>query len=173
MIADEVMTGFGRTGRWFGVDHWGVRPDIMTAGKGTTAGTCPSASRRRAARSTTRWRPPGSCTGSRGRTTRSGRAAGRAVLGVLRDEDLVARSAAPGARLRDDLRADARRTRPSSGDVRGLGMLIGIELVRDRDTKEPFARTERVHRARRERPRATTGCCSTPRPVTSTASTAT
>ena len=41
VIADEVMTGFGRTGRWFGVDHWGVRPDILTAGKGTTSGYVP------------------------------------------------------------------------------------------------------------------------------------
>ena len=41
VIADEVMTGFGRTGRWFGVDHWDVRPDIMTAGKGTTSGYVP------------------------------------------------------------------------------------------------------------------------------------
>ena len=41
VIADEVMTGFGRTGRWFGVDHWGVRPDIVAAGKGTTSGYLP------------------------------------------------------------------------------------------------------------------------------------
>ena len=41
VIADEVMTGFGRTGRWFGVDHWDVRPDILTAGKGTTSGYVP------------------------------------------------------------------------------------------------------------------------------------
>ena len=41
VIADEVMTGFGRTGRWFGVDHWDVRPDIVTAGKGTTSGYVP------------------------------------------------------------------------------------------------------------------------------------
>ena len=41
VIADEVMTGFGRTGRWFGMDHWGVRPDIVTAGKGSTSGYVP------------------------------------------------------------------------------------------------------------------------------------
>src|SRR3972149_2954094 len=41
VIADEVMTGFGRTGRWFGLDHWGVRPDVLTAGKGSTSGYWP------------------------------------------------------------------------------------------------------------------------------------
>ncbi len=43
LIADEVMTGFGRTGRWFGLDHWGVRPDILVAAKGTTGGYWPFA----------------------------------------------------------------------------------------------------------------------------------
>ena len=48
LIADEVMTGFGRTGRWFALDHWGVRPDILVAAKGTTSGYWPFASRPRA-----------------------------------------------------------------------------------------------------------------------------
>ena len=52
LIADEVMTGFGRTGRWFGLDHWGVRPDILVAAKGTTSGYWPFASRPAAGRCT-------------------------------------------------------------------------------------------------------------------------
>ena len=77
LIADEVMTGFGRTGRWFGMDHWDIRPDILTAGKGTTQGTCRSGSPRRRAASTRRSRQvPDSSTGSPGPTTRSARPPG-------------------------------------------------------------------------------------------------
>jgi hypothetical protein len=72
-----------------------------------------------------------------------GAAAAGAVLGELRDRDLVPRAASLGERLKDEL-ASALREHPVVGDVRGLGMMIGIELVRDRETGEPFARSERV-----------------------------
>ncbi len=85
----------------------------------------------------------GSSTGSPGRTTRVGAAAGRAVLATLRAEGLIERSAELGGRVRADLRA-ALDDVPAVGDVRGLGLMIGIELVRDPETKEPFARDERV-----------------------------
>jgi hypothetical protein len=154
VIADEVMTGFGRSGRWFGVEHWAVRPDIVTAGKGTTSGYVPFGF--------------AACTGeifdvvaSKGFVhgfTWSHNALGAAValatLRRLRDDGLVDRARDRGAKLQGDLAA-ALADAPHVGEVRGLGMMIGIELVRDRDTKEPFARadavTERVTADARDR----------------------
>ena len=71
VIADEVMTGFGRTGRWFGCEHWGVRPDILTAGKGSTSGYVPFGFAGCGGEVFETVAPRDSCTGSRGRTTRS------------------------------------------------------------------------------------------------------
>jgi hypothetical protein len=154
VIADEVMTGFGRSGRWFGVEHWAVCPDIVTAGKGTTSGYVPFGF--------------AACTGeifdvvaSKGFVhgfTWSHNALGAAValatLRRLRDDGLVDRARDRGAKLQGDLAA-ALADAPHVGEVRGLGMMIGIELVRDRDTKEPFARadavTERVTADARDR----------------------
>lgn len=138
LIMDEVMTGFGRTGRWFGADHWGVRPDMITSAKGVSSGY---------------W-PLGLCiasgvvydtvtaagTFSHGFTWSHhpvGAAVGEAVLRVIEREDLVERSARLGAatleRLRNEL-AD----HPHVGEVRGRGLLVGIEFVADRSTKAPF-----------------------------------
>ena len=154
VIADEVMTGFGRTGRWFGVDHWDVRPDIVTAGKGTTSGYVPfgfAACERRVVRD--RRDRPDSSTGSRGRTTRSGRPSVAPCFACSASEISSSGRPRSGERLRTDLRA-ALDDVAAVGDVRGLGMMIGIELVRDRATKEPFPRvdqiTERVLAAARE-----------------------
>jgi adenosylmethionine-8-amino-7-oxononanoate aminotransferase len=143
VIADEVMTGMGRTGRWFGCDHWGVRPDILTAGKGTTSGYVPfgfTAASREVfdAVSTT-----GFVHGFTWSHNGLGAAAAEAVVRLLRERDLVGRAATMGERLRADL-TSALDDVAIVGDVRGLGMMIGIELVRDRETKEPFARAERV-----------------------------
>lgn len=143
VIADEVMTGFGRTGLWFGVDQWGVRPDIITAGKGASGGY---------------W-PLGLCiaSGEVGNTVAEagfvhgftyshhavGAAAGRAVLRRLIDGDLIEACRVQGERL-SSLLQDALDESPVVGDVRGIGLMIGIELVENRETKEPFARSERV-----------------------------
>jgi adenosylmethionine-8-amino-7-oxononanoate aminotransferase len=143
VIADEVMTGFGRTGRWFGVDHWQVRPDIMTAGKGTTGGYVPFGYAAASAAVYDAVATTGFVHGFTWSHNALGAAAGRAVLQLLRDEDLVARSAALGERIREGLRA-ALADCPIVGDIRGLGTMIGIELVRDAATKEPFTRTVRV-----------------------------
>ena len=127
VIADEVMTGFGRTGRWFGADHWDARPDIVTAGKGTTSGYVPFGF--------------AACTGevydavaSKGFVhgfTWSHNALGAAVaLATLRrlGEGLVERARDVGAKLQGDLAATLAE-HPHVGEVRGLGMLIGVELV--------------------------------------------
>ncbi len=153
LIADEVMTGFGRTGRWFGMDHWDIRPDILTAGKGTTGGYVPFGFAAASGRvHETIAAGPGFVHGFTWSHNALGAAAGLAVLGELK-AGLVDRSRELGARLLDGLR-DALSDAPTVGDVRGLGLMIGIELVRDRETNEPFARSatvaERILQAARE-----------------------
>lgn len=143
VIADEVMTGMGRTGRWFGVDHWGVRPDILTAGKGTTSGYVPFGFAAASGEVFEAVSTTGFVHGFTWSHNGLGAAAAGAVLRELRDRDLVGRSATLGQRLRSEL-VDTLADLPIVGDVRGLGMMIGIELVRDPETKEPFARAERV-----------------------------
>jgi adenosylmethionine-8-amino-7-oxononanoate aminotransferase len=153
VIADEVMTGFGRSGRWFGVEHWDVRPDILTAGKGTTSGYVPFGF---AAASTPVFdavAETGFVHGFTWSHNALGAAAGRAVLATLRGDRLVERSAKLGERVREDLRAELSDV-ASVGDVRGLGLMIGVELVADPVTKDPFPRsrrmTERIVAAARE-----------------------
>lgn len=143
VIADEVMTGFGRSGRWFGVDHWGVRPDILTAGKGTTGGYVPFGFAAMNARVHEAVATTGFVHGFTWSHNGLGAAAGLAVLRLLRNEQLVERSDALGDRLRSALR-DSLSASSIVGDVRGCGTMIGIELVRDPETKEPFPRGQRV-----------------------------
>ncbi len=153
LIADEVMTGFGRTGRWFGMEHWGIRPDILTAGKGATSGYVPFGF---AAASVEVFDTVTSAPFVHGFTwshNALGAAVGRAVLRRLSDDGLVERSSELGERIRAGLRAELSEV-PTVGDIRGLGLMIGVELVRDRGTAEPFARedgvTERVVATARE-----------------------
>ncbi len=143
VIADEVMTGFGRTGRWFGVDHWGVRPDIITAGKGTTSGYVPFGFAAASGEVFDTVASGGFVHGFTWSHNALGAAVGRAVLRRLTEGGLIDRSADLGERIRKDLSVTLDGA-PSVGDVRGIGMLIGVELVRDRETKDPFPRTERV-----------------------------
>jgi adenosylmethionine-8-amino-7-oxononanoate aminotransferase len=143
LVADEVMTGFGRTGRWFGGDHWELRPDILVAAKGAASGYWPLGL-------TVASGPVFETIAARGFThgfTYShhvvGAAAGRAVLRILGEQDLPAAAEAQGKRLKAGLqsRLDGH---PAVGDVRGLGLLVGVELVADRAARTPFARAERV-----------------------------
>jgi adenosylmethionine-8-amino-7-oxononanoate aminotransferase len=143
VIADEVMTGFGRTGRWFGVDHWGVRPDILTAGKGSTSGYAPFGFAAASGEVFEAVAATGFVHGFTWSHNALGAAVGRAVLRRLGDDGLLERGRATGARLLADLGTGLADV-SVAGDVRGIGMMIGIELVRDRDTKEPFARSEQV-----------------------------
>ena len=155
LVADEVMTGFGRTGRWFGLDHWGVRPDILVGAKGGTSGYFPfgfvaaSGDVTRAVLD----EPPGFVHGF----TYSHHAVGAAVAGevlrILEDERLVEASAAKGERLLALLH-ERLDDHPNVGEIRGRGLLVGVELVADRETRAPFPRgdglTERIVRAARE-----------------------
>jgi len=137
LILDEVMSGFGRTGRWFACEHWDVVPDIMTLAKGITSGYVPLGamvvSRRLAdwlqdhefASGLTSTGNPVAC------------AAGIATIEALRDERVVENAAAMGEALAAELpRLAARHT--CVGEERGLGLLWALELVKDRATREPL-----------------------------------
>jgi adenosylmethionine-8-amino-7-oxononanoate aminotransferase len=143
VIADEVMTGFGRTGRWFGVDHWDVRPDILTAGKGTTSGYVPFGFAAASGEVFDTVASGGFVHGFTWSHNALGAAVGRAVLRRLADDGLIDRSAEIGERIRKELES-ALDGCSIVGDVRGIGMLVGVELVRDRETKDPFPRDGQV-----------------------------
>ena len=134
LIADEVQTGFGRTGTMFGIEHWEVTPDVMTFAKGLGDGTPIGATLARpevaeAMRGlsiSTFGGNPVSCT------------AALATLEVIQEEHLVENAATVGAYLRQRLDELADR-HPAVGDVRGLGLMQGLELVHHRESKEPAA----------------------------------
>jgi taurine--2-oxoglutarate transaminase len=135
LIADEVMTGFGRTGRWFACDHWGVVPDIMTMAKGINGGYVPLAA-------TVVREPLAHCWDERplvhGHTYSGhalGCAAAAAAIKVYQQDRLVERSAELGGYLLGRA-SDLKDRHPSVGDVRGKGLFVGLELVRDRQTKQ-------------------------------------
>jgi len=148
LIADEVMTGFGRTGRWFGLDHWGVRPDILVAAKGTTGGYWPFAFTAASGRIFETVTAPGK--GFVHGFTHSHSVVGAAVAGevlrILREERLVEASAEKGVRLMTLLKG-ALEEHPAVGEVRGRGLMVGVEFVADRSTRQPFPRAARVAEA--------------------------
>src|SRR5881398_2997246 len=137
LILDEVMAGFGRTGKWFGVDNWDVVPDIITMAKGINSG----------------YVPLGAMTISEGIAdwvrdkyfagglTYSGHplacAAAVASIEAFREEGIVENAAEMGEVLGDGLAALADK-HESIGEVRGLGLFYGVELVKHRETREPL-----------------------------------
>lgn len=148
LIADEVMTGFGRTGRWFGLDHWGVRPDLLVAAKGATSGYWPFGfvAASDAVYATVTAPGAGFIHGFTYSHSPVGAAVAGEVLRILHDEDLVAASATKGDRLQGLLRARL-ADHPSVGEIRGRGLLVGLELVADRSTRRPYPRAARVTEA--------------------------
>jgi len=139
LVADEVMTGFGRTGRWFGSDHWGLRPDILVAGKGASSGYWPLGLTACSGEVFDAVSETGFVHGFTYSHSLVGAAVGRAVLAKLRDDSLIEASREKGERLLKEL-TTALSDDPHAGDVRGLGLMVGIELVKDRETKRPFPR---------------------------------
>jgi len=139
LIADEVITGFGRTGRWFALGHWGVEPDLVSFAKGVTSGYLPlggviaskrvheaiesAPADRKFMHAATYSGHPVCC------------AVGLRNVEIIESEGLVERAAMMGRRLLAGL--EGLRDLPVVGDVRGLGMMCGIELVTDRGTKTP------------------------------------
>lgn len=149
LVIDEVMTGFGRTGRNFGIDHWAVVPDIITTGKGISSGYAPLGAvllHEKVMRGLMAGDPPRGFTraGSLLGYTYSGHpvscAAGVAVQRYLQRHQLIERSAKLGEYLFERMGA-ALRDAPMVGDVRGKGLFMGIELVEDRQARRPFPRS--------------------------------
>jgi adenosylmethionine-8-amino-7-oxononanoate aminotransferase len=140
MIADEVMSGAGRCGTWRALEHDGVEPDIMSIAKGLAGGYQPLGA---ALCTTAVWEAIRARDGAFGTGhTFTGHtaacAAGVAVQKIVDREGLVARVAANGPRLKSWL-ADALAGVDPVGDIRGRGHFIALELVANRDSKEPFA----------------------------------
>jgi len=133
LIIDEVQAGFGRTGEhWFGIEHWGVEPDIMVMAKGIASGLPVGATIARADVADAWTAKTISTFGGNPISM----AAMVATLDVMREENVPARATARGAQLRAGLEALAERF-PWIGDVRGMGLMRAVELVRDPRTKEP------------------------------------
>lgn len=137
LIFDEVMTGFGRTGKWFAAEHWNVTPDIMTLSKGINNGTLPLGVVMTTSKvadffdqnflyaGLTQFGNPVSC------------AAAIASMQVYEDEGMIKNAEKLGNYLMDFL-ADIKERHPSVGDVRGMGLFAAIELVKDKKSKEPL-----------------------------------
>jgi taurine--2-oxoglutarate transaminase len=138
LIADEVMSGFGRTGEWFAVNHWDVVPDVMTMAKGITAGYVPLGavivSKAIADYFEAKPLPMGLTYSGHPVST----AAAVATIEVYREEKLLENAKAMGAVLKEGLE-ELRAKHPSVGDVRSVGLFAVLELVKDRETKEPLA----------------------------------
>jgi 4-aminobutyrate aminotransferase / (S)-3-amino-2-methylpropionate transaminase / 5-aminovalerate transaminase len=134
-VVDEVQTGYGRTGKMWAIEHHGVEPDLLVVAKSIAAGLPLSAVLGRAEIMDA---PPDSAIGGTYVGNPVAQAAALAVLDVFEEENLVAQASALGETIRG--RMDAWRDRfDAVGDVRGLGAMLAIELVRDRETKEPDA----------------------------------
>jgi adenosylmethionine-8-amino-7-oxononanoate aminotransferase len=139
MIADEVMCGAGRCGTWRALEHDGVEPDLMSVAKGLAGGYLPLGAaiyHRRLADPLYR-KHGGPMTGHTFTAHTATCAAGVAVQTIVKRERLVEKVARDGIYLMDRLR-EALGQRPYVGDIRGRGFFVGIELVADRETKEPF-----------------------------------
>jgi len=133
LVADEVQTGFGRTGRFFGIEHSGVEPDLICVAKSIANGLPLSGVLGRAAIMDA---PVPGGVGGTFVGNPVAQAAALAVLDVIDDEGLLERSGAIGERIRARMLAWQERW-PAIGDVRGLGAMLAIELVSDPETAEP------------------------------------
>ena len=144
ILADEVMTGFGRTGEWFASDHFGFRPDLLIAAKGASSGYWPLGLAIASG-------PVHDAIEAAGGLVHGftwshhpvGAAVGLAVLDRIKELRLVDRARTQGEKLLSMLVA-ALGDNPLVGDVRGKGLLICVELVEDQETKTPFPRSARM-----------------------------
>lgn len=143
LVADEVMTGFGRTGTWFGVNHWKVQPDLLLAAKGVTSGYWPFGFVAAAGHVAEPILSSGFVHGFTYSHSIPGAAVARCVLQVLREENLVELAAKRGDQLHAALEAELTGD-PWVGEIRGRGLLLGIELVAERGSKKPHVRSKRI-----------------------------
>jgi len=133
LVADEVQTGFGRTGRMFAMEHFGIEPDLVTVAKSIAGGLPLSGV---VGRATIMDHPHSGAIGGTFIGNPVALAAALAVLDIFEEEQLVERAQLLGAALRARM-LDWQSRWPRVGDVRGLGAMLAIELVRDPGTKEP------------------------------------
>jgi taurine---2-oxoglutarate transaminase len=138
LICDEVMAGFGRTGEWFAVNHWGVVPDLITMAKGLTSSYVPlgAVGMRRAIAD--HFKDKVFYGGLTYNSHPVGCAAALATIRVYREDKLVERARATGLVMKQ-LLAELAARHPSVGAVRSIGLFGIVELVRDRRTMEPMA----------------------------------
>ncbi len=137
LILDEVMAGFGRTGKWFACDHWNVEPDILVGAKGINSGYVPLGTMT-VSKAIAGWLKDYSFPGG---LTYAGHplacASGVAAIRAMQEENTLDNSEQMGKRLRDELAHLADR-HPSIGEIRGKGLFNAIELVRNRESREPL-----------------------------------
>jgi adenosylmethionine-8-amino-7-oxononanoate aminotransferase len=144
LIADEVMSGMGRTGKPFASQHWGLEPDIILTGKGIASGYAPLGAVLVAPRVVEAFEK-GTAAFMHGFTYQShpvSTAAGNAVFDYLEAQKLFDRVSPAGDALRKSL--SALESHPNVGQVRGLGLLQGLEFVKDRSTREPFPKESTI-----------------------------
>ena len=138
MIADEVMAGFGRCGEWFGVDHWGVTPDLITFAKGVNSGYVPLGGviiSEPIARTFDQRVYPGGLTYS-GHPLACASAV--ASINIFKEEGIIEHARALGDDVIGPGLRELAERHPSVGELRGLGVFWALELVRDRHTREPL-----------------------------------
>lgn len=138
LITDEVMSGFGRTGKWFAVDHWGITPDIITMAKGLTSGYAPLGAVAMREEIAEFFNERVFQSGLTYNAHPISLAAAIANIEVLRDERLIEHTQEMGPVLRRFL-TDLGESHPSVGEVRSIGLFGVIELVKDRTTREPIS----------------------------------
>src|SRR3984893_10602826 len=144
LIADEIMSGMGRTAKPFAIQHWNVEPDMILAGKGIASGYAPLGAVLASARVVEAFER-GSGIFQHGFTYQAHpvcTAAGNAVLDYLEAHKLFERVASISKIVRNDL--SPLLAYPHVGDIRGLGLLIGMEFVKDKKTREPFSPAENI-----------------------------
>jgi taurine--2-oxoglutarate transaminase len=137
-IADEVMSGFGRTGKWFAVQHWGAAPDLMTMAKGLTSGYAPLGAVAMQPQMAEFFKERVYQSGLTYNSHPLSLAAAIANIRVMQEDKLIEHSATMGVILRRML-TDLGETHPSVGEVRSIGLFGIVELVRNRQTREPMA----------------------------------
>jgi taurine---2-oxoglutarate transaminase len=137
LICDEVMSGFGRTGEWFAVDHWGIQPDIMTLAKGLTSAYVPLGATMVSQPIADYFEDRPLFAGLTYNSHPVGCAAAIACINVYKEDQLIDNARAMGEILKAELH-EIKEKHPSVGDVRAIGLFSIIELVKDRATREPL-----------------------------------
>jgi taurine--2-oxoglutarate transaminase len=138
MIADEVMSGFGRTGKWFAVDHWDVVPDMITMAKGLTSAYAPLGAVAMKPEIAAAFNERAFESGLTYTSHPVSLAAAIANINVMKEDKIVEHAASMGPVLKRML-TDLGEGHPSVGEVRSIGLFGILELVKDRKTKEPMA----------------------------------